>query len=638
MLSTIIDRKLTLLDTAPEYTAEYELAVCGLGTAGAEAAIHGASLGMSVLGIERLSGMGGLSTLGCVWDYYYGTDGGSWEKWDEIAVERAKTGYTLCYPDSDERRCYPGIVREYVLEEKALELGVTLSYRTTVTGVFMENDRVTGLRLLRGGRQFDVRTGCVIDCTGNASVCRLAGCEISYGRDWDGAQMAFSKTIGLLTESGGMPIARGRYTFNGRLTDPSESEYSNSLLRAAASPPNLPDKLSERFICLGALPGTREDAHVVTLETLTMDECVRGIRQDNPIFHTFVPQDLSNVDRDHAYESEVLCDWFLTASMGRYGFSAAVPMGALIPRGAESLLVAGKPIGIDHDLSGGLRMQKDMKKSAEAAAVIAYLGKIHDCQPAEVPYDELSEMLTETGCMAAEYYIGIGDLHEKTERGIRTPSKFPQTAEEFRRSLSKPAIMPAWSMPTVFKPAEADSTSLALWAARQLRYEVPGETVELRDALHGFISTEKCGYNFAIALGLAGDERACPYLLEMIKNPPAVTPGEYPAQIKAICLLGRLGYAPALPVILDIIEDNAETLSRDMPCEGYLRRRGDCVSHILAFSLFAAHHICNAHPELRDTAGDRIRSWAAKPIEVNAGWFGEDVSGDLLGIAKRCFI
>src|SRR5690606_27159798 len=68
----------------------YDVIVVGLGTAGAIAAIAAAEQGLKVLGLERLSAMGGTGTVGAVIGYYFGNKGGLFEEIDEEVQRLAK--------------------------------------------------------------------------------------------------------------------------------------------------------------------------------------------------------------------------------------------------------------------------------------------------------------------------------------------------------------------------------------------------------------------------------------------------------------------------------------------------------------------------------------------------------------------
>ena len=129
------------------FAEKYDVVVAGLGTAGEEAALAAAKLGLNVLGVEKHNAMGGQATIGCV------NFGGS-------IVDR--------------------MIRS---EREADAAGLKLAYETVPTGVWLDGKRIVGLRLSRNGVVRDVAARIVIDATGNATVARMAGCGLRSGRD-----------------------------------------------------------------------------------------------------------------------------------------------------------------------------------------------------------------------------------------------------------------------------------------------------------------------------------------------------------------------------------------------------------------------------------------------------------------------
>ena len=74
----------------PHFDIQVDLAVCGLGTAGSLAALFSAENGLSVLGIEAFTCLGGTHTAGGVAYHYFGTKGGRYEAIDTEVKEFSK--------------------------------------------------------------------------------------------------------------------------------------------------------------------------------------------------------------------------------------------------------------------------------------------------------------------------------------------------------------------------------------------------------------------------------------------------------------------------------------------------------------------------------------------------------------------
>src|SRR5690606_13346107 len=121
--------------------------------------------GASVLGVDKLPGIGGMGTMGYVSGYYYGLAGGLHVDIDEEAQKMGREHFL----DRVE-------AKKYVMENRVTQHGAKLSLETMVTGVFMEGNAVRGVSLFSNGRQWNVRCSVLIDATADAAVCMLAGC------------------------------------------------------------------------------------------------------------------------------------------------------------------------------------------------------------------------------------------------------------------------------------------------------------------------------------------------------------------------------------------------------------------------------------------------------------------------------
>ena len=113
----------------------YDVVIIGLGTSGSIAAIKSAKLGLSVLGVERLSQMGGTGTSGGICGYYFGSDGGYYKKINQISLDIQNeyyidAPYTLSEPKS------------FALENEAINFGVDISYNTHIISVKKDGKKV----------------------------------------------------------------------------------------------------------------------------------------------------------------------------------------------------------------------------------------------------------------------------------------------------------------------------------------------------------------------------------------------------------------------------------------------------------------------------------------------------------------
>ena len=605
------------VDALPAFSAECDLLVAGLGTAGTELAILAARQGLRVIAVEKGIAPCGQGGVGAVWDYYFGTPGGAWEERDRIEEARMGEGYA-----------HRGVVRTLVSDEALLDSGVDARYETIVLGVWLSGRRAEGLRVACHGRAYDIRARITADCTGSARLVRMAGGAFTAGRRWDGAQMAFSKAI---TRAEPERPVQSRYSFCGRMNGfPDEETFTRMALTAAALPPCLWEEQSGRVFMEAPMLGLREEGSIVAEEGVTFEDALRGKRTDKPIFYSFTTQDLSNVDRDYAFEDDALQNWMAICTLDRYGYSVAVPFGAMIPKGYDALLAVGKHFGVDHDLAGGLRMKRDLKKLAEAAAYACALAVRRDVSVRDVDYGALAGMLRETGCLDARVDQGVGDLRVDPDRPDARVD-LPDTVSAFRASLSQPMPFYGWSMPGTVARREENSPALALMAA----WLAPN--AEIADALAAWIAAdEPYADNYALALALMGDERACPRLRQMIEKPSQIAK-IVPLPVRAACLLGRIGASEDAEALLKLIENDAKECAAAMPpCEKYPTESARAYA-MLSMAIMSLARIAQRHPALYEGVAQRLRIWARKPLTCAAGYRPHDCAPALRGAVHRLF-
>ena len=92
----------------PVFAQYYEIAVIGLGTAGAISTIVSAGSGRKTLGVERLNAAGGTMTMSGVCGYYFGGSGGAYERVDSQLIARGE-------PALQKNRLHPDL-RKYNLD------------------------------------------------------------------------------------------------------------------------------------------------------------------------------------------------------------------------------------------------------------------------------------------------------------------------------------------------------------------------------------------------------------------------------------------------------------------------------------------------------------------------------------------
>lgn len=600
----------------PAFSRRYDVIVAGLGTAGSIAAIAAARRGLSVLGIESLTCMGGTGTAGAILSYYFGLKGGLHEEFDQEIGRLESDGYPRRGKSS-------GDLKKLVLERHALEAGVEIGYESTVVGVYLEGNAVKGLRWISPEGLQEAGAKVVIDCTGNAEVCAMAGCGIRHGRETDGRAQPFSNALELVS---GNRI--GTFYTDSGYVDPSNGEdVSRAIIESATLPTHLKDKYDgdSRIVRIAPLLGIREGRFIEGEEDVTLSSFLNDATSEQPLFYAY--SNLDNHSKDIAFESTNQQDWIVGAGLWGLNFSVPVPLGALIPKGFDGLLSAGRCIALDHDISGCIRMKREMHKSGEAAAAAAAIAIERGIRLKDVPYAPLAAELQKTGCLNEQAYVRYRDTSLPKETWAiseRDASSIWLTDEHaIRRALS------------------GEKPGIAIWSAKRLGKRI---NKQLRDwgAREEEAHLSKAS---AFALALQGDEAAIPALRQMVRTRDPFVPktSRKYNQVRgysAIYLLGKLGDAEIVPELLAIMKDRQSFANSSTDAE-FINTDDDYFFQYFTFSLMALYRIGQKHVHLRREIADRIEAIVGQPgfaLAVTLKGNNElqhDMTATVLGIAAR---
>ncbi|MBQ7390964.1 MAG: FAD-dependent oxidoreductase [Clostridia bacterium] len=173
---------------------ECDVCVCGGGVAGIAAALSAKRAGAErVILLERSFMLGGLATAGLVTIYLALCDGyghqvcfGLAEELFKLSIEHgAEDRYPTAWLDGGtvEERAKRRFEVQFNAQLFALSAerllrreGVKIMYGASVSGACVEDGRITDIIIEgKGGREAVSVRGSVVDCTGDADVCKLAG-------------------------------------------------------------------------------------------------------------------------------------------------------------------------------------------------------------------------------------------------------------------------------------------------------------------------------------------------------------------------------------------------------------------------------------------------------------------------------
>ncbi len=508
------------------FDREVDVLVCGLGTAGALAALFSAQNSLSVLGIEELTCVGGTHTAGGVQGHYFGNAGGRYKAIDRAVREWAEEHHTLI-----------GESRKVVLEQALCRAGAEICYQSSVCGVYLDKTRVIGARVLKDKEVFSVKARVVMDCTAEAYVAAMAGCEMQCGRESDGQMQPYSMVS--------MVYNGEKYRYNnidfGRVDQYDPVSLSEAILFSRSY--EIPEQSrKEKLIRPMPLIGIREGRRIVAEEGVSLSALFRGETTKSPMYYAYA--DLDKHGWDIAFDGEILGDWAIGANLGAYNVTVPVPYRAILPKGYEGLLVPCRALGVDRDISSCVRMIPDMKKLAEGAAEWATIAVQNKLSLREVPYEALRARLTESGC-----------LKDGDDRPVRVDGK---------RNWDGTALVPRdvfWitNAEALEAPLRSEAPGEAIWSAKRM-----GETAQpkLRALLAS--ENENLRKNAALALAATGDRAALPLLRDMLAERDGTMLKDCRKNnnlrgCMAIYWLGRLADRDATDGLMELIGDPKES-------------------------------------------------------------------------------
>jgi len=411
--------------------AGYDLVVAGGGPAGVAAAVSAARLGAKVLLIESTGCLGGMGTSGLVTAFdpmangEEGLVGGFMREVVEELYARGFLGPDVT-PDFWRKRYmtwtpFNSEGYKLLLDEKMISAGVEVRFFTRVVDV----DADAGERRVKGvvinnveGHSF-VRARAFIDCTGDAVLADLCGCDcreagrdtphimpatlpsLFAGIDWERlkayrSEKGHEQGSGIIRQgiAAGMFIQPDLHLVGMSQIGPSVGYlngghlFNLNALRCRDLSVNamLGRRIAQDYIAFYRkyIPGCEKMEHVTTASLLGIRESRRIVgeyelnledyfaRREFPdqigVFNKFV--DIHPYDCSEAEYERFRGEADNTARLGK-GERFGIPYGILVPRGWKNLWVAGRCASSDVAVHGSIRVQPAASMMGQAAGAAA---------------------------------------------------------------------------------------------------------------------------------------------------------------------------------------------------------------------------------------------------------------------------
>ncbi len=385
----------------------YDLLVCGGGPAGFPAAIQAARQGLRVLLVEKSGILGGTTTLNRV--AFPGLFD-AWGKqiiagigWDLVRKAALESGHVV--PDFSEipdrhwqhqiRLC-PTLLAA-AIDEEALASGCDLLLHTVPSSVGGGGDEPWRVQLCGKEGLHTVSAKWLIDCTGDANLAALAGCELRTSPDglqpgtlvfrMEGYELGdldlaeIDRHVPTAIDAGELHRSdlgwgecsivqllrsHGENSIHIPSVDASTSRGKTeaevkgrqSILRVYRFLKKQPGLDKLRISWCAAECGIRETRSIVGESTVRCEDYVSGRLWDDAVCYSYYPIDLHT---DEGLDCRRLSP----------GVFPTLPLSAMTPKGVGGILVAGRCISGDRLANSAFRVQASCMAMGQAAGAIS---------------------------------------------------------------------------------------------------------------------------------------------------------------------------------------------------------------------------------------------------------------------------
>ena len=399
-----------MYDLQQKTAVEYDVAVLGGGVAGAAAAISAARAGARVILIERGGSLGGTLTEGFMPILLDSDNKGGLVR--ELYGFLNQHGMTC--PRKGDRTDAEGVRLsgqmvdtegcKVFLDKTCLAAGVKVLFYSQVAAVEMKDGKIESALIVTECENFSLRAKVFIDATGSGYLSHLAGCKWDCGDPHEGRPSPTSMgvcVVGMPKDYNGTDDAAAKAAYGNMLTEhgirassglvsvtklpslctwdmgtnfqydvmPGDTEAlsravldgRNEIFEIIEAQKRIPDYERLYTVFTSAHIGIREGRRIYGEYRITDDDILDGRRFEDGICLVTAGVDVHRLKKDD------------TDDCGR-GYRAKpfhIPYRALLPKGAENLLLAGRCLSGDFYPHAAYRMMGNMTATGEAAGFAA---------------------------------------------------------------------------------------------------------------------------------------------------------------------------------------------------------------------------------------------------------------------------
>lgn len=534
-----------------------DVIVIGGGTGGAIAAIASGRQGVRTTLIEASPSLGGIGTGGAIHIYCAGTRGGIQDEMDNKIAEISplflgKWKVVGFHPEA----------KKTILQQMAESAGVEIILNTVITGVIREKgkyqtksdekvttkavaipepyeeiNRLLGVIAVGADGVSIHRAKVFIDSTGDGDIAAMSGAPFVIGRERDNLTHTFSQPAEGLNNEGNLY----GLNFDAGYVDPTDVE---DLTRGRRLGINLywHEKFTpeNRILHIAPIIGIRQSRQIIGEYQLTLADEIAGRRFEDGISFMTTFYDNHGFDYENESDEAALWVWALGNFSRRIG--CEIPYRCLIPKNVDGLILACRAISLTFDAHAGMRMQNDIQRIGEVAGLAGAMAVKDGVSVREIDIKKLQAMLKESGILDEKYR--------------------PAPAVE-----DKPLELPAET------EIDESKTEALVWLSTY-----KGKETAL--ALKSLINSEDPNMRFRASAALAkyGVEEAFQELLRSVKERVSdKTKGAKSVAIweASIPFLGMTGDKRAVPALIEVLKDKNATLDALIGALRALERIGD---------------------------------------------------------------
>ena len=369
---------------------EYDAVVVGAGPAGCGAALALGRSGLKTLLIEKFNCLGGAWTTGFM-NPFFDFENKSGIVNELVSELKSYDQFGGCWNKS-----FNYEYMKWILEQKMREAGVEVLYNTTFSKTLGEGKKVYGIVAENIGGRFAALAKTVVDCTGDGSVAASAGCPFELGEDGDYKQcqaMTLMFLVGNIPEKykDGMMIyeklnaayekAGKEIPFKVPYLIPAPNSHFGVVQFTHMYEYN---PLDAKELTQATMEGRAQlmdafqflkkyDEEFKDLELITSSS-VLGVRESRRIIgeYCITKEDIfsgAQFEDAVAYVTFV-ADIHTKSNKGQHVFHVKpyhIPMRALLPKGYEGIVVAGRCISGEREAMASYRVTGNCAQMAENA-------------------------------------------------------------------------------------------------------------------------------------------------------------------------------------------------------------------------------------------------------------------------------